>query len=205
MKKKNSKYLIQICLIICLIVPLYGSSQSIGTVKDSAYILIIKGELENKQPINSYVVVKSLTDLSVLSTVNNMDTFLCSIFRNSILFEEPVFTLSRNADLYGFLNEKKRSAFLSKLAKKIDDLNSKFNHVISRQFDNKRNIQISFVKMNGEFWSILKKKEDLNDYNHSFEINAGCYSKSYIYNLKDIDCSCRLSANEIDFIKKAFQ
>lgn len=205
MKKKNNKYLIGIYLIICWVLPLNSNSQSIQTVKDSVYILLLKGELDNKQPISSYAVIKSVEDLSGLHDINNMDTFLCVLSKNSVLFEEPVFTLSRNRDLYGFPNEKKGNSFLSKLSKKVDELNNRYNQVTTRIFDNKKNIQISFVKVSGEFWSIPKKEEDLNDNSHSFSINAGCYGKSYIYNLKDIDCSCKLSENEIGLIKKSIQ
>jgi hypothetical protein len=177
-------------------------SQNVSSVKDTVYVLVCKGTLENEQPIVSYVVIKELSSLSPLSTLGNQDSFMCSLFNHSILFEEPVFTLSKNQRLYQFPNTKKSDTFLRGLAKKIDKLNTLYSSLATRKFNNGKSIEIACVQMVGEFWIITKKPEELNSYNHSFHINKDCYNKGYIYNLKDIGQSCKLSSDDIKVLKK---
>lgn len=179
-----------------------GFAQAPASVKDTAYILLCTGTLDNQQPIISYTIIKDLNDLSTLSAIASQDSFMCKLFSRSVLFEEPAFTLSRNAGLYHFESEKLQNKFLSSLSKKIDKMNKKYSAIRTRTFSNGRSIEIDAVLITGEFWTIPKAADQLNEYNHSFKVEPGCYSRSFIYNLKDLYQSCQLSIAEKSLIEK---
>ncbi len=202
MKRKSNTYLIGILQFILVLLPIASKAQFAISVKDTVFIVVCKGSLENSQPIVSYLVVKDLSRLAELATINNEDSFMCRLFTNSILFEEPFFTISNNKGLYGFDSPKKEKAFLSKLSKKIDKLNNNYTHFTTRRFENGKNIEVSITKTVAEFWSISKKVEEINTYSHSFQVKSGCYEKGYIYNLKDVITICKLHEKEVDQIKR---
>ncbi len=202
MKRKNNSLTIIAIFFLCSTASIKGIAQSISSVKDTVYVFICKGSLENGQPIVSYAILKDLSSLNTLASENNQDSFICDFFKQSILFEEPFFTLTKNLQLYKFSNDKEKKSFLNKLSKKISKLNMDYGVIKTKVFDNGKFVELHCAKLIGEFWSIPKTKDELNNYNHSFQVKENCYDKIYIYNLKDISKSCKLKIDELTTIQK---
>lgn len=188
--------------LICSLTSIRSIAQSISPVTDTVYIFILKGSLENGQPIVSYAILKGLSFLKSLSSINNQDSFICTFLKQSILFEEPFFTITKNSQLYKFSDDRQKKSFLNKLSKKINKLNTDYAVIKTKTFDNGRFIELNCAKLIGEFWSFSKTKNELNNYNHSFQVKEDCYDKSFIYNLKDISSSCKLKPDELAIIRK---
>lgn len=202
MKKRIKRNENIVLIFLCCLISATGNAQTHSTVKDTVYVFMVRGTLENDCPIISYAVVKDLSSLHALTTIISMDSFVCEFLRHSILFEEPFFTLSRNESRYNFSNDKERKCFLKKLTKKITRANKDYQYIKSKKISNGKSIEFSCLKLCGEFWIIPKTKEELNSYSHSFEVRDVCYDKTYIYNLKDIDNSCKISKEDIEKIEK---
>jgi len=203
MKKKNNSNFIIIFLFLCSLSSLKGIGQSHLFISDTVYLFLCKGTLENSRPIASYLIVKDLTSLAKLSPVTVQDSFVCILFKQSILFEEPVFTLSKNAPLYEFKSKKQKTKYLKGLLKRIYKLNDTYSLVTSKVFTNGRSINLQCLKLIGEFWSLTKNENEVNNYDHSFLIAEGCYTKNYIFNLKNIKECYKLSEIELNIVQNA--
>jgi hypothetical protein len=202
MNRKVNNILYGMLFILCSSQSVNGYAQKITSIKDTVFVFLLKGTLENKQPIASYIVVKNLSSLETLAQIVNLDSFMCYLFKNVVLFEEPAFTLSRNVLLYNFQNEKDKTVFLGNLSKKIDNLNKGYISIKTKKFSNGKAIELNGVKVIGEFWVIPKNVDELNTYNHSFIVEQGCYTKGDIYNLKDLTKSCKMKKKEVEIIEK---
>jgi hypothetical protein len=178
MKKRRHKphYLV---FTICLIAQI-AHGQTNAFIRDTAYIYLCRGSLENGQPVVTYVVNKNLSTLSKLQT-DNQDAAICSFFQNSILFAEPYLTV-HNHTLYHFDDSKGMDRFyrnLSALSKSYIDFKT-------RKFSNGRRITLSITKLIGEFWIVELNNSDY-PFSESFAIDKSCYDHQFIYYLKQID------------------
>lgn len=202
MKKRNKKIIASLTILSGLLISTISNCQSINFVKDTVYVVLCQGNLDNGQPISSYVIVKDISVFSQLSKTSDQDSFVCSLFKHSILFEEPAFTILRNSPYYNFENERSKKKFLSRLSKKVARLNAQYIPIKTKRFSNGRDIHLQCAEIVGEFWIIPKKMEALNDYDHSFRVQPSCYEKETIYNIKDIQKSCKLSLEDANLINR---
>lgn len=177
--------------------PIQIFAQSSDYVKDTAYIFLWRGTLENERPITTYVVNKTMSNLTGLSLIKNRDSFVCSFFKKAILFDEPYFTLEKNIGLYGFSNKESASKFLSDISEKVEKLNKEIVKIGTKKFEQGTSIEFECVRVIADFWVINKTSDELNNYTHSFYVPGCCYNKKYIYNLKNIDRIERLNSTEI--------
>lgn len=195
---KKNKYL------AFLFAPIFFGFSACATVqkeeqKDTTYIFILHGTLENGRPIVSEFAVNKLISLA---SISNKDSFLCAFSKQAVILEEPNFTLSTNAAKYNFPDKKAQQDFLSQLSGKIEKLTQYSKRVGSRSFKEGSPITIDAVKVVASYWEINKTTaEQLNDYNHSFIIDKECYGKNFSYNIKDIVSVDKLTTAESAQIK----
>jgi hypothetical protein len=163
-----------------------GTSQDLQTVKDTAYVVQCYYLVPNGRPVQSSFILKNL---NVFHRINFASTttedFFCSFFKQSIIFDEPFFTLGKNSNLIQFANEKQKQDYLNREALKIKFLNKSFSKSIHLTFRNGK-LNFQFAKIYGEFWIL---KTDLSQFKSSlgfFDISDSCYQKHYKYNQKYI-------------------
>lgn len=181
----NVKTIVLSIVLFCVQIPFtYGQRPIVKT--DTAYIILLQGTLSNKRPISGYLIAFSKDSLQNLQAIKKRDAFVCNLYKEFILFEEPAFTLQKNLKFYEFSDKEIEENFLNQLSSKIEKLSKSYLKIGTKKFCEGTDINILCAKVIGEFWQIVKKPDEINTYNHSFEIEKECYDKNFVYNLKDI-------------------
>jgi hypothetical protein len=198
MRKKN---LILIILFCCLF-QRSSFSQQTTFVRDTVYVIIIRDENETKMPKVAYMLYKKLDSLPDITAIADKENALCSLFNRCIWFEEPFFTIGNYNNAYGFTNKLQQDSFFSELSKKIKNLNQQYSILFSKKFGIDTKLEFDCVKLKGDFWVVDKGTHEINNTDHSIEVKAGCYYRSYWYNLKDILKSKRLTKGELACIQQ---
>ncbi|MEO6849212.1 MAG: hypothetical protein ABI203_01280 [Mucilaginibacter sp.] len=186
MKRKITK--ISFLMLCCIFLVLsHALGQNFQSIKDTVYIVLCRSMLENGRPIASYIILKDTSVFNELKSIDDRDSYMCELFKRSTLFKEPAFTLVKNKIFYQFQSESEANLFFSRQSKLMKKLTNAYKELSIKKFTKGRDISFDVAKISGEFWSINKKQEDLNDTSESFTVAPGCYTKSYIYNLKSIE------------------
>jgi hypothetical protein len=191
-----------VLLFVCLLFH-KAQSQTAKAIKDTVYILICRSTLDNGRPEPAYMVFKYINSLPSFSTYNDHKDAICALFKSSIFFEEPFFTIQKNKKRYRFSTKQESSSFFEKLTIKIEKLNHRYVTFHSKMFAGcKKVLQIECVKVIAVFWLIDAKTNDINSINHTIRVDDECYSQNYWYNLRDLEWSGKLNKDEINRIQK---
>jgi hypothetical protein len=163
--------------------------------RDTVYVFICYGTLNNGTPVATEVVQRDLKFFENYGSTIDQDTFMCEFFKHSILFVDPLVTLNKNYNKYNF-SEKQVDSFRYVYNKKLGMLNKSYLDFKSVKFSNGKRITFSVSKIAGEFWLIKTDSDHLYPDSESFDIDSGCYKYNYLYNLKQIDSVIKLNKTE---------
>jgi hypothetical protein len=187
--KRNLRILGLIILLPCL-QRSYG--QPSKSIKDTVFICLVSGTLDNGRPVTEYLLSKDLPSIYGCLKAGDQDSIICRLTEKLILFEEPFLTLKKNRLRYQFNSVEQEAIFSKNYYKRLLPLSKKMTEFSTAKLSNGRHLTLNIAKISGEFWTLPANKTTFSE---SFPDN-GCYKKEYISNLKSIDKIYRLADTE---------
>lgn len=90
--KRNLRILGLIILLPCF-QRSYG--QPSKSIKDTVFICLVSGTLDNGRPVTEYLLSKDLPSIYGCLKAGDQDSIICRLTEKLILFEEPFLTLKK--------------------------------------------------------------------------------------------------------------
>jgi|GEM_PF-6123079 len=182
----------------CCIMTHCSFCQERALKKDTVYIIICYGTLENGRPVVTQIAQK---DLSFFKTThsNDQDAFMCQVFSHSIFYLDDGNTYLKNYRLDNPPSKKPDSLYYA-YNKALRSLAKSFKDFKGPKFLNGKRVIFSVSKIAGEFWLVRTDPHYLYPVSESFFIDPGCYNYNYLYNLKQIDAILKLNSEDIKIL-----
>lgn len=175
MMKKNKIFLTIFSFIsICI------NAQNCDFKKDSVYYVSVTGYLTNGRPVFTQFVISSLDTIAFYIKKNNND-FLCNIYKSAIYVTEPYIGFMDNIKCLD-----KKEEELKDFNNKLTSLNKICKKVISFPDNNYKTLNLSIVRLVGDFWIIPLNIDEINYTSELIKIDNTCYGFKYYYKIKKI-------------------
>ena len=188
--------------IICLLLTIlftghFAISQEYQSKKDTVYIFMLKGTLDNGRPVTTFLAKNNLAFLKAAFEKKTSKEIVCTAISQSILFEEPA--LSFHYKRYQFKSIPGADAYYERYLQDIEPMSKSYVPFVTPKLSDGKYLHIYVTKISGDFWVLHFDSNSF--YSETFPIN-NCYNWDKWYNLKKLDKIFPITRAEQDSIRK---
>ena len=167
-------------VIILLLFYVTIQAQEYKTKIDTVYFVFLKEKIYSERPVFTQFVLKNTDSLNYY--ISHKIDFSCKIFNYAIYVSEPNLGF---IEMSKYIPKDKNKEFRL-FNKKLRYLNQNFRTTKIFDKSNKKQLEISIIKIISEFWVLPFDINMINNTTESIQIHSECYKSNYFYRFRQI-------------------